>query len=385
MRILTNEIDPVRGQYAWAYLQDQVATLNQQTIEHAIGESTGGAEEVRRTVARAKTITAALREARGDAARTRALLGDLRAALRPLDDSSRQAAVGAAGAELLLPGLGEPTGGRADLASAVARLRRSLDAVDGRAAPGDAPLNDGELAQIEADLAAIDRAAAVVTSIPAWVLSAPFHLELENVAPFVPDYLSFYAPAVVALLMQHLAITLGALSMTRVRLLGLTELLQTAPVRPSEAVAGNYLSYGTLCALAAAALVAALVLGLGVPVTGPWALVAGTVALLILTSLGGGFVVSMVAGSEQQAAQVAMLALIASVFLSGFVVSLDTIVWPVRALSYLLPSTYAIRGLQDVMLRGAMRHPADLVVLAMAALAACALTLVLVRREYRPR
>src|SRR5262249_20173897 len=170
-----------------------------------------------------------------------------------------------------------------------------------------------------------------------------------------------------------------------IRLLGLMELLQTSPVRPREVVTGNYLSYGTLCAIAAAGLLALLTLGLGVPVFGSWLAVGATLGLLVLCSLGVGFVISMLAGSEQQAAQVAMLVLIATVFFSGFVVPSDTIAWPVGALSYLLPATYAIRTLQDVMLRGVLRTPQDLIVMAAAAVAFFLLTVLLFRREYRPR
>jgi ABC-2 type transport system permease protein len=208
---------------------------------------------------------------------------------------------------------------------------------------------------------------------------------VDNIAPFVPSYIGFYAPAVLVLLLQHLAVTLGALSMTRIRLLGLMELLQTSPVRPSEVVTGNYLSYGLLCAIAGGMLLALLVLALGVPMYGPLLYVAATLTLLVGASLGVGFVVSMLSSSEQQAAQVAMLVLIGSVFFSGFVVATSTIVWPVRAIAYLLPATYAIRTLQDVMLRGVLRAPQDLGVLAAGAAAFFLMTIALFRREYRPR
>jgi ABC-2 type transport system permease protein len=208
---------------------------------------------------------------------------------------------------------------------------------------------------------------------------------LKNVAPFVPTAIGFYAPAVLVLLLQHLAVTLGALSMTRVRLLGLMELFKTAPVKPAEVAIGNYLSYSVLCAVAGGLLVLLLTLGLGVPVFGSLTVFIGMLALLVLCSLGIGFVISMVSTSEQQAAQIAMLVLIASVFFSGFLVSMDTIVWPVRAVSYALPATYAIRTLQDVMLRGVLRTPGDIAVLGAFSLLFFIVTLLLFRREFRAR
>src|SRR5262249_33275963 len=145
-----------------------------------------------------------------------------------------------------------------NLAQSTEALKRNVDALDARVAAGGALPAPEELAQIDAQLTELDQAATKLRAIPPEVLSAPFEAEVENVAPFQPTYIGFYAPAVLALLMQHLAITLGALSMSRIRLLGLMELLQSSPVRPREVVTGNYLSYGTLCAIAAAGLLALL-------------------------------------------------------------------------------------------------------------------------------
>jgi ABC-2 type transport system permease protein len=123
---------------------------------------------------------------------------------------------------------------------------------------------------------------------------------------------------------------------------------------------------------------------LDVPIFGPVYWVALTIALLVAVALGIGFVVSLLARSEQQASQVAMLVLLAAVFFSGLVVSLDRIMWPMRAISFALPSTYAIRTTQDVMLRGVLRHPEDLLILGGAAVALYVLTWFLLRRELRP-
>ncbi len=56
--------------------------------------------------------------------------------------------------------------------------------------------------------------------------------------------------------------------------------------------------------------------------------------------------------SERQAVQLSLLVLLASVFFSGFVLSIDEFIPQVRALAYALPVTHGIRLAQDVMLRG---------------------------------
>ena len=74
--------------------------------------------------------------------------------------------------------------------------------------------------------------------------------------------------------------------------------------------------------------------------------------LLIFASLGFGFAISATSGTDSQAVQASMLVLLASMFFSGFVFPLLQILVPVRYIGYLLPVTYGIINLQNVMLKG---------------------------------
>jgi ABC-2 type transport system permease protein len=386
IRIFTNEIDPLRDSYAQAYLYYQISTLNQTAIEEAVARAQGSAGQMRQFIGQAKGYVQQMRTAQNDAARAEQELRQLRTQLDPMAAALREATTFMEGlVGTLLPGFQEPLDELRAATATVENIQRTIDQFQTRLAAGGNMPTPAELDQIDAQLVSVEQAMAQMTAIPPEVLSAPFELELSNVAAFELSAINFYAPAVLALLLQHLAVTLGALSMARVRLLGLMELLQTSPVRPIEAVIGNYLSYGTLCVAAGSALIALLVGLLGVPLLGPPVMFAATVLLLILCSLGIGFVISMIARSEQQAAQIAMLVLIASVFFSGFMIFLDSITWPIRAVSYLLPATYAIGALRDIMLRGLLLSPVDLYVLLGAAIAFFAITLLLFRREFRPR
>ncbi len=274
------------------------------------------------------------------------------------------------------------------LTSSMDALQKNVDDLNSQVANatnGSALPTPQQIEQVRTSLNDVDTAATQLRAIPADVLSAPFTLTIDNVAPSQPSALAFFSPAVLALLVQHLAITLGALSIARVRLLGLVELFQTSPVSALEVTIGQYLSYGVLVVLAGGVLLALLIFALGVPMFGSVAALVATLVLLMWCSLGIGFVISLISSSDQQAVQLAMLMLIASVFFSGFLVTLETIVWPVRAVSYLLPATYAIRTLQDVMLRGVLRTPDDLTILGVASAVLFVVTVLLLRRELRPR
>jgi ABC-2 type transport system permease protein len=79
--------------------------------------------------------------------------------------------------------------------------------------------------------------------------------------------------------------------------------------------------------------------------------------LVLLASLGLGFVLAAAAANESQAVQYAMITLLVSIFFSGFFISLQRLIPPVRALSYLIPASYGISGLQDIAFRGTAPDP----------------------------
>jgi ABC-2 type transport system permease protein len=114
----------------------------------------------------------------------------------------------------------------------------------------------------------------------------------------------------------------------------------------------------------------------------PW-LVAAIIALLVLSSLGLGLIISVVSDSERQAVQLALLLLLASVFFSGFVLPVSEFRQGVQIAAFALPVTHGIALLQDVMLRGDTNAWWQLGVLAALALAFLVLTVILLRRTMR--
>ena len=188
--------------------------------------------------------------------------------------------------------------------------------------------------------------------IPPEVVAKPTTVEVHNLAPSVPNVVSFAAPAAFALMLQHMAVTLTALSFVRERLGGAMELFRISPVNSLELVLGKYLGLGLVSAVIAVITSVLLVGVLNVPLLGSVWLVAGVIALLVFASLGVGLLISVIADSERQAVQLALLLLLASVFFSGFVLPINEFREGVQYASYALPVTHGIRLLQDLMLRG---------------------------------
>jgi ABC-2 type transport system permease protein len=188
--------------------------------------------------------------------------------------------------------------------------------------------------------------------IPPEVVAAPTRAQVENAAPSDPEVVSYFGPAVLALILQHLAVTLVALALVRERTSGIMEVFRVAPVNAWEIIAGKVLAYLLIGGSIAAITLWLLVGALHIPMLGSPTAIAAAIALLLLASLGIGLVIAVVSDSERQAVQLSLLLLLASVFFSGFVIAISEFSEPVRAAAYLLPVTAAIGLLQDLMLRG---------------------------------
>jgi ABC-2 type transport system permease protein len=222
-------------------------------------------------------------------------------------------------------------------------------------------------------------------SLSPTVIAAPTRLEASNVAPSQPNIVAFYGIMVLALIVQHTAITVSALSMLHDRRRGMFDLFRLSPVASGDLLAGKYAAFTLLGTVVAIAVLALLVFGFGVPFLAGPGVVVGAVALLVLASIGIGIVVALISDSDRQAVQVALLVLLASVFFSGLALDLDQFSAPVRAIGSLLPVTQAGSLLQDLMLRGSTNDAWRAVMLsAMAILLFLGGWLVLRRQLHRP-
>jgi ABC-2 type transport system permease protein len=80
------------------------------------------------------------------------------------------------------------------------------------------------------------------------------------------------------------------------------------------------------------------------------------VALVLVASVGLGFVISLMSRKDIQAVQYSMIVLLASLFFSGFFLAVERLAHPARIISWLVPSTFGISLLRDVMLRWLSLH-----------------------------
>jgi ABC-2 type transport system permease protein len=188
---------------------------------------------------------------------------------------------------------------------------------------------------------------------PLDVVAEPTRAELRNIAPVPPGVVAFYGPAVLALVLQHLAVTMVALSLVRERTSGILDMYRVAPVNAWEVLAAKLAAYSLIGGLIAGISVVLMQYAFQVPMLGDPRVLAGVIMLVLLASLGLGLAIAVVSDSERQAVQLSLLVLLASVFFSGFVLAISEFNPVVRTIAYALPVTSGIRLIQEIMLRGA--------------------------------
>ncbi len=215
------------------------------------------------------------------------------------------------------------------------------------------------------------------------LLVRPYTIETSAMIEPPSSQAAFYAPGVLVLLAQHLAITFAALSLVQERRLGTTQLYRVSPLRVGNTLAGKYLSFLILGSILAGVLIATMPL-LGVEIHGRLWQVAAVIIAVIIASLGLGFALSGLAKTDSQAVQYSMVVLLVSIFFSGFVLPLDQLTIPVRYVSLLIPGTYGISGLHDVIFRGHAPSTETIVGLGVYLMVVTVLAWLAVRREVRP-
>jgi ABC-2 type transport system permease protein len=351
--VLFREIDPLQAAWVRYFSTVAVQEVNRRVLSDLLAHSREpldrAADVSGQIRAQADALSSDLQ--RGDAVSAAARVVAMRQALQTARSSPSYSALAALG------------GQRAD---PLAPIETDLSAIEADLARGqvNTPEQIGRAQRLQQASRQVEQEAQQVTRVPPDVLAAPFSVQASNTVPAEPTAIGFFTPAVVALLLQHIAVSLASLSMVRDRLLGATEVYRVAPVTPFEIILGKSLSYGLLLGIVGAALVFLVNRLLGVPILGDPRWAGLTLGLLLFSSLGLGFFIAGFAETETQAVQLAMLVLLASIFFGGFFLALETLWAPIRAISYLLPVTFGSIDLRDVMLRGVRPEPLSLAALA---------------------
>jgi ABC-2 type transport system permease protein len=141
------------------------------------------------------------------------------------------------------------------------------------------------------------------------------------------------------------------------RVTGTFDRLRVTPATETEIVVGYEIAFGVIAAIQGALILTVALLVYNIMVVGSIALAMMFVILVAIDAQAIGILISSAAQRESQAVQFLPFIIYPIFLLSGIFVAVKTLPLWLQPFSYLLPPTWGIDALRDVMLRGwGMEH-----------------------------
>jgi ABC transporter DrrB family efflux protein len=180
-------------------------------------------------------------------------------------------------------------------------------------------------------------------------------IEVRGRLLYNPDLESshFFVPGLIGIILQVVLLFLTSFSIVREREQGTLEQLFVTPVGRAGLMFGKLLPYALMAFGELLIVLVMMVAVFGVPIHGSLLLLLALSTLFIVTALGLGLLISTVAKSQLQSMQFAMMIMLPSVLLSGFMFPRSEMPLPIYLVSSILPVTYFVEILRGVILRRA--------------------------------
>ncbi|TMD74331.1 MAG: ABC transporter permease [Chloroflexi bacterium] len=167
------------------------------------------------------------------------------------------------------------------------------------------------------------------------------------------DTLDYFGAAFVGLVVFFLVFVITIVSFLNERSQGTLERLMASPLRRGEIVVGYMLGFTVLALVQAVEVLVFALAILHIHNQGSVFLIFGMEALMAIAAVNLGIFLSMFARSEFQAVQFIPLVVVPQVLLSGIIFPVSTEPKGLQWLSDVLPLTYAVNGMRDIMVKGA--------------------------------
>jgi ABC-2 type transport system permease protein len=167
------------------------------------------------------------------------------------------------------------------------------------------------------------------------------------------DTLDYFGGAFVGLVVFFLVFVITCVAFLRERSQGTLERLMASPLRRPEIVAGYVVAFTLLALVQSLEVLVFALTVLHVHNAGNVLLIFGLEALLALAAVNLGIFLSMFARTEFQAVQFIPVVIVPQVLLGGILFPVSSEPGWLQGVSGVLPLTYAVDALRDVMLKGA--------------------------------
>jgi len=181
-------------------------------------------------------------------------------------------------------------------------------------------------------------------------ISVTYLLQIERK---VQVTLTAFFAMFIGLVVFFLVYVVTIVSFLNERSQGTLERLMASPLRRGEIVVGYMLGFTVLALVQSVEVLVFSLAVLQVHNSGSVVLIFGIEALMAIAAVNLGIFLSMFARTEFQAVQFIPLVIVPQFLLSGILFSVSSEPKPLQVLSDVLPLTYAVNGLRDVMIKGA--------------------------------
>jgi ABC-2 type transport system permease protein len=189
---------------------------------------------------------------------------------------------------------------------------------------------------------------------------------------------NLFVPGLMAFVLTIISSLMTAISLTREKETGTMEALLVSPLRPWQIILGKVAPYLVVGFVSVVGVIVEARLVFHVPLRGSLPLLLGEGLLFILVSLSLGILISARTSSQRVAMLGALVGtMLPTMLLSGFIFPLESMPWPLRAISVVVPARWFVLVARSIMLKGVglsyLWRP-SLVLLAMAVLLLAAST-----------
>ncbi len=162
-----------------------------------------------------------------------------------------------------------------------------------------------------------------------------------------------FVPGIMGLIMMLICAMMTSISIVREKETGTMEVLLVSPVRPIYIVVSKTVPYFVLSCINLATILLLSVFVLGVPVAGSLAALWLVSLIYIIANLSLGLLISTMAQQQVIALMFSgLLLMMPTMLLSGMVFPIESMPWPLRGISCILPARWYITAVRKLMIQG---------------------------------
>jgi ABC-2 type transport system permease protein len=164
---------------------------------------------------------------------------------------------------------------------------------------------------------------------------------------------NLFVPGLMAFVLTIISSLMTAITLTREKESGTMETLLASPLRPWQIIVGKVAPYLAIGFISVLGVIAEARLVFNVPLRGSLVLLLGEGLLFILVSLSLGILISARTTSQRVAMMGAMVGtMLPTMLLSGFIFPIESMPWPLRAISNIVPARWFVTVARAIMLKG---------------------------------